>query len=168
MQTLIGPKRHIPGPSESYVGFIEYRREKEFVVPFSVLVFSDLANNRISGTYDFDWCERDGVCYFNMSGWGGELCPGFGARAEFWCGVTFDLLWPETAVIHPEPLQLYGGVVINPFDDDLHSCPGEAVYCRRCKDRIPDDSPCDHIWWCDNCGVWSGWTHERCKCRKPQ
>jgi hypothetical protein len=37
----------------------------------------------------------------------------------------------------------------------------EAVFCSECKDFFPEDSTCEHIWWCENDGQWST-PGERC------
>jgi hypothetical protein len=31
---------------------------------------------------------------------------------------------------------------------------GEVYWCARCKDHLPDESSCSHVYWCDDCGGW--------------
>ena len=41
---------------------------------------------------------------------------------------------------------------------------GETVYCSECDDRWSTErypEPCEHVWWCDECGWWSV-PDERC------
>lgn len=40
----------------------------------------------------------------------------------------------------------------------------KAVYCSECDDWLPDEYPCDHIWWCSKTGWWST-PSERCGCK---
>lgn len=37
----------------------------------------------------------------------------------------------------------------------------DAVYCSECSDFFPEDSLCNHIWWCDKAAWWST-PGERC------
>lgn len=39
----------------------------------------------------------------------------------------------------------------------------DSVWCSTCLDSFPEDSTCEHIWWCDATGWWST-PSERCAC----
>jgi hypothetical protein len=70
----VGADYNVRGnPAHQPVLWIEYRRTRAgLVVPFSILTPWD--------TWDVDYCESDGECYFHVSGSG----PGLPSRQ--WCG----------------------------------------------------------------------------------
>jgi hypothetical protein len=39
-----------------------------------------------------------------------------------------------------------------------------AVWCSTCRDRFPEDSLCEHCWWC-NVNGWYSTPAERCECK---
>jgi len=46
----------------------------------------------------------------------------------------------------------------NPFEH-IHAKEGDAEYCQVCgmfHDVTDDNCPCDHLEWCDDCGLWIG------------
>lgn len=43
----------------------------------------------------------------------------------------------------------------------------DSVWCSTCRDSFPEDSLCDHIWWCDTTGWWST-PSDRCKCTSQE
>jgi hypothetical protein len=43
---------------------------------------------------------------------------------------------------------------LNPFEAGWE---GDTIYCDRCDDHLPSEDtyrPCDHVEWCDECGMW--------------
>lgn len=55
------------------------------------------------------------------------------------------------------PVEIEPGIM-NPFETDDFLTYGEkgCIYCTKCKDYLPIADPCRHLWWCQECGVWSG------------
>jgi hypothetical protein len=135
-----------------------------------------------TSVYDFDWCERDQTLYQHKSGGGGEnfyIHPSGEPAKPPRCAVWWnrEIVKPTNGRIRTsflgerylrrigydvltEPLPVLGGSE-NPFSD---ACDGDVEYCSRCNDHLPTDNLCDHIWYCEKCGVYST-PSERCKHR---
>jgi hypothetical protein len=45
--------------------------------------------------------------------------------------------------------------------------PGDAVYCSTCRDFFPENSLCEHCWWCDQ-KHWYSTPAERCECKNRE
>lgn len=170
---------------EERIVAIEYRRERlpskeEIIVPFQVFT-TDHQNPSawICGHYDFDWCRRDECLYYHLSGSGGRFYIHPLARPA---KPPLVPLWWDSSLVHPtnggnssnrklsdatvtrfgykivpEPLPLFS-VSANPFNDAHHA---SVEYCTRCGDHLQDDGLCEHIWWCEKCGVYSA-PQDRC------
>lgn len=41
---------------------------------------------------------------------------------------------------------------------------GDAIWCAKHRDFLHEDSPCEHIWWCNRTGTWST-PDDRCECK---
>ena len=126
--------------------------------------------------YWVDWCRRDRCYLFHLAGGGG--CPPVVIDGLYW---TPDPSWvteqPSTLVnddarcrnstrrLDAMPIDLKG------CDDLLdylnqHERNEEAVWCSRCRDDLPNDDLCEHIWWCDRAS-WYSTPEERsrwCRC----
>lgn len=130
--------------------------------------------------FDFDWCRRYGMLYQHMSGCGGDIRAVLGCLAnpteppswEFWAAPGLPLYragksWRRPIRVRnqvemidhgyrplrqPRLLTAWDGTKSrNPFDAAEHD---STVYCRRCKDDLPSDNVCEHLYWCDDCGEW--------------
>lgn len=128
--------------------------------------------------WDFDYSRTERTLYFHDSGSGGTP-KAYVARfvkpdpppAKLWVaegvpivdcgksgrGVSDATLLKRGYVLIPRPLLLpkpYGGKTRNPFEAGEE---GRTVYCGRCEDCLGCDDtnhPCEHIEWCDGCGLW--------------
>ena len=126
--------------------------------------------------YDVDWCKRDSVYYYHNSS-GSPLLPDDPVTVDgiYWC------LKPE--MVKAERCRLIGRETRKRnktrrlrsipksfmrcrwnsgarYRDILHWLQENGIedstnYCSECEDLIPDGQPCEHIWWCDEHGMWS-------------
>lgn len=163
------------GKEAQRVVAIEYQDDR----PAAVMTARDWNHGGKSGTsadyYDFEWCERDQALYFELIG-GGPLNGYSVARfaepqppkAKLWLAPDIsvqdagrdektisnaELLAMGYEIIN-EPLLLdsgWGRPSTNPFD---HAESGGCLYCRECDDWLPEDEMCQHLDWCDECGMW--------------
>jgi hypothetical protein len=46
-----------------------------------------------------------------------------------------------------------------------HAIEADAVWCSVCRDFFPEDSTCEHVWWCDDKCWWST-PDDRCDHKK--
>lgn len=136
------------------VVLVEFRRRR----PFSVIT---AGGEQRSACYDVEWCRRDGCYYADMSGFGGmEHGPYFMEHrgATYWAapGVTVTGGGRRLAALPPPCLETWPWPGVG---DD------QCVWCLLCEDWLPqkDSYPdenhirlCDHLWWCDECCVWTG------------
>jgi hypothetical protein len=161
---------------------IEYHRHGTFWMPHQVFVSHAPKHPNYCDVFDFEYCNRDGDLLYHESGSGG------GAYINGWPGskrVHAKLWWNHEAGVElttgggdkvtdfralgfeylTHPIKL-GTTEANPFTYGLE---GEVLYCTKCKDHLPDDHLCEHIFWCDRCEEWGGayGNKERCKHRKP-
>ncbi|MBW8035698.1 MAG: hypothetical protein FVQ79_08735 [Planctomycetes bacterium] len=129
--------------------------------------------------YDFDWCEGAGL-YYHCSGGGprGGIVLSKFANPEpprkIWAapGIKFVKQtrdgndWKEIELtieqiramgheIISEPVNLssMGKDTCNPFDVGYE---GETVYCGICRERMPDEDLCRHVFWDRFIGMYSG------------
>jgi len=155
------------------------------LLPFQVFTDSNAADTSVSD-YDFDWCRRDEMMYYHLSGCGHRVFVSPLARqrtpprAAFWydrtaCAPTnagncsgrrigdntlrrwgYDVL--------DVPVMLFG-LACNPFRLDIVSM-DDVEYCSTCTDYLPTGSLCQHIWWCEECEEYST-PDRRCEHRNP-
>lgn len=126
--------------------------------------------------YDVDWCKRDGVYYYHNSS-GSPLLPNDPIEIDgiYWClrpeivkakrcnligrenrkrNKTRRLLTIPKAFTHDRwnanksYSDIFDWLQENGIEDSTN-------YCSECEDSIPDGEPCEHIWWCDEHGIWS-------------
>jgi hypothetical protein len=99
-------------------------------------------------TYDFDWCARDERYYHHNSGSGirgpERVYPGSTIWAadsvELQCEGEFERL------VDPPHVEM--------IIEMLESCSEhQAYYCPVCRDTFPDEDLCQHMAWCDECGM---------------
>lgn len=125
--------------------------------------------------WDFEWSRRYRTSYYHMSGSGGELalyvagfCEPQPPPGELWVAdgipVLRNSLKPKRIKSDdvllrmgyrrlklPRLLTAWDGTKTrNPFEiaDE-----GECVYCKLCDDWFLEDSHCEHMHWCDGCGM---------------
>lgn len=167
---------------------IEYRDGKPFSVVTEMhwdhsgkpwfIAGRDTPNGVAGHDWDFEWCNRDGVCRYDLSGFGGKprfcahrFCEPSPPPAELWIAegtpvFTYTRNCKERRVeSDAELLKLgykrlrrpkllkgrFGDKTRNPFDAAWE---GRAIYCDRCDDYLPDENPCEHLEWCDECASW--------------
>ncbi len=41
----------------------------------------------------------------------------------------------------------------------------DAVYCSICRDHVPGDTLCEHVWWCEKAGWYSTDREGQCECK---
>ena len=166
---------------------IEYHPEgpKNALLPFSVFTVNHAKPSAwISGIYDFDWCKRDEMLYYHCSGCGGRFPmhplskPSATPRYAVWWDASLvaptnggncssrklsaDTIRKWGYDVLESPLPILGGGV-NPFEEN--ACMDSVEYCANCKDYLPTESLCSHIWWCEKCADYSK-PGERCKHRR--
>lgn len=134
--------------------------------------------------YDVDWCKRDGLYYYHMSS-GGPLLPDHPMPVD-------GIYWSERPdIVKEQPSTLVNAAsrkrnktrrlarIPKAFTRDRwksnatypdifawledNGVQGSVNYCSECEDEIPDDQPCEHIWWCEEHGLWST-PSERIEC----
>lgn len=125
--------------------------------PFSVIT----TDGRGFDYYDIDWCRRDGELYGHKSGFGAST-PMVGSveypySGMYWLADGYEFPVTPLAVRLPEMPAEYTGDSLQRYLDMEIS----TVGCQICNDRLPDDEPCEHIWWCYRCGMFSE-PSERC------
>lgn len=155
---------------------IEYRDDR----PFSVMTATNWEHGGKSGIsadyYDFEWCKRDAMLYYDGTGSGpmrGFCVSAFSNTdpppAKLWLkeGIKVTHSWKDGDepisesellkmgyLLLTEPIQLdsgWGDSSPNPFD---HANADDCIECVECDDWIPEDSMCEHMRWCDECGDW--------------
>lgn len=103
--------------------YIEWSNDK----PFSVVC----GEGHYARTYDVDWCKRDQSLYYHQSGTGSCAAA---------IGKGLELL--------PEGINAFEQLI-----DHFDIMHGETSGCKICKDRLPDDALCEHLWWSDEDGM---------------
>lgn len=122
-----------------------------------------LARPHILSEWDVEWCKRD-ECYYvhETGGWTGrvylnQLVEGY--REKFWAeegiefsngnGVELDISEKRISELGYDRVHLDG-----PPEDLSQTCEEQSCYwCCKCDDMIPSSDLCEHMYWCDNCGV---------------
>lgn len=104
-----------------------------------------------------NWCKRDQCFYAHEVGsWTGwpylhQLVQG--ARGKVWLdsAVTGGR---DNEPLTPEQINALGYEILpdRPTLPNL-AYDSDCYYCERCDDMIPDDDPCDHVYWCNECGM---------------
>lgn len=179
------PPAHVPHDFHHEgkpIVLIEYYKVATFWMPHAVFVSNAPKHPQYFAEVDFNYCNRDGALFYHETGGGGlyvngwpnakklhaklwwnhELAPGLrtggGDKVTDPATLGFELL--------THPLKL-GAAEVNPF---TYGSEGEVLYCTKCKDHIPEDHPCGHVFWCEKCHVWGGAASdkERCRHRKPK
>jgi hypothetical protein len=128
--------------------------------------------------WDFDWCKRDRTAYYHNSGIGGDnaiqvhrFCNPSPPPGELWVADGITLVRHNERAIRSDSALLKMGYrrlkrprllttprgekTRNPFDAGEPT--DTTIYCRVCRDRLPEDGwgpPCDHLEWCDECSAW--------------
>lgn len=126
-------------------------------VPFNVQTQRQDKRGRWTGgvsTYDVEWCRRDVRLYGHLSGFGGG--PYVGGHHPWWAASGVELegdpsphLRLERMPLHWTPENLWGQVCDHT----------ETEYCTLCDDYLPTSDgyeACEHLFWCDECGTWTG------------
>lgn len=120
--------------------------------------------------YDFEWCTRDGVCYYDDVGTGGYESGGIyvdtlcaGARGRLWIAPTH---WPyrngdpEHRRLSPEEVSALGWDLLEeqPADPFAEAEESDTRWCLTCNDALPEQNLCSHVWYCETDGWWRGAT----------
>lgn len=93
--------------------------------------------------YDFDWCKRDRQLYYHMSSAGCEAYLEHGGELPWWCRAgsepsNLGKKVGETKRIRRWRRRWSPDSV---FDRAIE---GDGYHCRRCRDWLPDEDPCEH------------------------
>ncbi len=182
------------GGGVEIIAAIEYQQTPSGeYVPGSVVTVREGKPNWVATHFDCDWCQKFGVVYASMSGFGGNglaLCPFVDRNADVPIWFDRDLITPCTNDLESRPLsdddlRGMGYKVISeplPLGEPGHFHPlqgnshyslfwGQTVYCSVCKDSMPSEDwyLCEHIFWCEKHGVYGGEGIEcgGCECAKP-
>jgi hypothetical protein len=164
---------------------IEYAGQGRIWMPHSVFVHDAPDFPHCFSTYDFTWSKTHGSLYYHESGSGGP------PYVNGWPGAkkTHAKLWWDqeaspiletgggqviTSADLPslgfelisEPLILDNDAETNPF---IYGIEMGVICCTKCQDWLPEDEPCNHVFWCEKCGVWGGAASDKegCRHRKP-
>lgn len=148
----------------------ELHKDKRGKLKLFSLVTSD-ANGTYGKTYDVDWCKRDGRYYYHMSGCG--PLPNY-VSGIYWCYSLAMVKEKPSTIINAASRKLnatrrlrrvppsfmkssYGGTRYTEIFDWLQNeCIEDSTNCcSMCDDMIPDEGPCEHIWWCEKLALWS-------------
>lgn len=162
---------------------------KNVLLPFSVFTVQWIDRSKLGhgyppssfsrSEYDFDWCKRDASLYYHYTGGGGENF--YLNQMAFPKRKPLCAVWWDKSIVTPisdcssRKLSLNGvkrrGFEIldaplnvlesgaNPFNNAIED---EVEWCSVCKDHLPTEELCRHIFWCDKCGDYSK-PGERCK-----
>lgn len=176
----------------------EFYRARNGLTLHAITVIEDKTSHdggrvyRSKRYYDVDWSRTYASYIFHESGGGGgepvdisglyyvsgeaEVRPG----PTQWCGYQGKRSGPNstkeirkrnrTRRLNVPPR----GIDLEPGQDILdwlerHAFEQKAVFCATCRDSLPDEHLCEHIWWCDKIGWYStptepcGHTREECE-----
>lgn len=107
--------------------------------------------------YDIEESKSRGYWCYHMSGGGPNLIVD---DCEYWVAEDFarHVRGYQRSTGDVAPADLSKRLVELPLDlqtfiDDMVDT--DTAYCGTCKDMLPTDDLCSHIWWCDECGWWS-------------
>jgi hypothetical protein len=96
-------------PEGLEIGIVQYHRlDDHTVLPFAAYSFREMGHNWMAATWDLDWCRRDGIVYYHLSGFGGRFSGEYMRDCEVWCRARFPIAWPRTTTRHTAPLTLFG------------------------------------------------------------
>lgn len=124
--------------------------------------------------YNVDWSKKYGYLW-NMCGSGGGDTP-IPVDGIYYASRDVTVLERPSALTNraarrrnktrrlpalPRKFLCNGGDLIDWLENN--AIQGDSVYCSACRDCLPEDSLCDHCWWCDKIGWWST-PSERCGC----
>lgn len=116
-------------------------------------------------TYDVEWCKRDLQLYYHLSGCGPirefHVSKGMG----YWAagGIAVNADDGARRLERAKGKKAFERILDGDWTQGDYR-QSETEYCPTCDDYVPTgdtDSPCDHIWWCDEAGWWSK-PGERC------
>mgnify|MGYP006969517850 FL=1 len=171
-------------PDGRRITLIEYRMVDGVPIPFTV------CSRGLQ--YDFEWSRAFGLSYHHMSACGYRVGYGKTVLGRFLKVSPRQPLWFDPSVIIPaiasrrhgwegrvvrrrkdlwnigykvikQPLAMFDES-LNPFEWES-ACDGECAYCHICHDWFPDYRECEHLWWCDDCGMMSGvGSDDPCNC----
>jgi len=124
------------------------KREEEAVIvamewrdgrPFEVIVCTET----YCDLYDVEWSQKHGQLFWHLSG-----------------GMPRDTVQePSAGLEHLPP----GVTTFEALCERLEMHQGEVVYCQECDDHLPTSGDlCEHIWWDDEGGWWSGPGYVEC------
>jgi hypothetical protein len=162
------------GLPDETVAAIVYQPEgkRKTLVPFTVFTYKTHNGLLLWSEWDFDFCRRDGRLYYHCSGCGPSPCLNVKVTpakpplcavwwdsavvASFRSGDGTDrvldadeiLAMGYTVMTEPK----VSGFAGNPFFDASND---STEWCSRCRDRLPKQNLCRHIWWCSECGMYS-------------
>lgn len=121
---------------------------------------------------DVNYSKRDECCYrHDVGSWMGriylsKLCDGL--RHKMWahpeatfCGVSSDEVLTEAEIVELG-YDVYSDSP-NPPLSRFFMTEGSTYYCERCDDNLPDQEPCDCVYWCNTCGMLLDKKSERCE-----
>jgi hypothetical protein len=109
--------------------------------------------------FDVDWCRRDSDYIWHWSG-SGPAKP-FEAHGFYWAadGIALKEIkaaWSDekTRIRNPTARLAELPIDLGEYKDVLdylesESGDTESYYCPTCKDHLPEESPCNHAWWCE-------------------
>jgi hypothetical protein len=146
------------------IALVEFiRDDQDKLMPFSIQTKDDYDVTE----YNVEYCKSYEQFYYSCSRGGGDLAVeqprNFYIEEEFIdkC-VGFEEYKEARLIEFPYTQKEWEEWV----EDALE---GETVYCCECDDELPTErypEPCDHVWWCDECGWWST-PDERCEEKYP-
>lgn len=103
--------------------------------------------------YDFNWCKRDGTCYYRDVGGGPAVAYSVGrlvggGRAEIWLDQSIqNFVDGGGRPLTRRQVVKYGYDFLaelkgDPFDDVVE---GATTWCEVCEDHLPDENQCRHM-----------------------
>ena len=134
-------------------------------------VLEALASGHSYREYDVDWSKRD-ECYYGHESGGGhgrvylhQIC---GGMRKAWAKpfVTFAHASSDGPMLSMASIRELG------YDlevDEKIPTVGyiewgvRTYYCERCADFLPENEPCECVYWCDECCEWLNKKSGRCE-----
>lgn len=113
--------------------------------PFTVITKSEYGSGH--DIYDFDWSKNSKCFLYHQSG--GGSWPYKITHKEYWVKECAQALF---LVNEKKGLKLRENY--DPTDLFKDNWNVTAQYCSICKDWIPTEDPCKHLWWDDKVGLY--------------
>ena len=115
--------------------------------------------------YDVDWCKRDQIYLYHMSGGGGKYPitvrgvywskePGYTREAGNNLSNRASSKRNRTRRLEVLPFEIREDEDLLEYLED-HAVRDDSIWCSVCMDHLPGSNPCGHIWWCEEIGDFS-------------